>query len=114
MKTFGTVDGLARKVEIDCWFIVHPGDPKLRSFQRRPGVRVTAGEPSLDRLERAIRLKVSLPLALFETPSLSASIDVDAPSERVSIDTSAVAEAVRQVIGMDVTIAVVDPEFPDD
>lgn len=110
MTAFGSIDPGAGLIKIDCWFVVHRGDPRVPAYSRRPRVRVTAGEPALDRNERAIRLKVDLPLALFEPPSLAASIRVEAPREAVSIDASAVAEAVRQVIGMDVTIAVVDPE----
>jgi hypothetical protein len=103
---FGSVN--AKTVEIDCWLVV---DPDLeRAWNQRPKVRVTAGPPSLGRAERAINLKLSLPRALFEAPALTASIKVAEPDRAISIDTTAVAEAVRQVIGMDVSIAVAPPE----
>ena len=56
-----------------------------------------------------MNLKISLPLALFEAPSLTASIKVDHPSQTIQIDTDAIAEAVRGAVGMDVDIQVVEP-----
>lgn len=73
---------------------------------RTPSVRVTAGYPSLSRNERAINLKMELPVALFEAPVLQASISVAAPNQPISIDAKAIAEAVHTAIGMDVHIAV--------
>ena len=90
---------------LDFWLTVGRGT----GGSDRPSVKVTAGYPSLSRNERAINLKMQLPIALFETPSLTASIKVDAPSQAITIDASAVAEAVRQCIGMDVDIAVQQP-----
>lgn len=72
----------------------------------KPSVKATAGYPSLARNERAINLKMELPIALFEAPSLSASIKVDSPAQAVTINAETVAEAVRQAIGMDVDIQV--------
>jgi hypothetical protein len=86
---------------MDFWLIVARGNP-------RPSVRVTAGHPSLKRNERAINLKMVLPVALFETPSITAKINVEAPSERVDIDIPALNEAVKQAIGMDVEISVAE------
>lgn len=72
----------------------------------RPSVKATARYPALGRNERAINLKMELPIALFEAPSLSASIKVDSPAQAVTINAETVAEAVRQAIGMDVDIQV--------
>ncbi len=110
MKHFGSIDPGKQQVIIDCWLVVHPGDPRTPAYNRRPGVRVTAGAPKLDRLERAINLRMTLPLALFEAPTLAASIVVDRPHQAVNIDVAAIAEAVRQAIGMDVDLAVRLPE----
>lgn len=107
MKHFGSVN--AKTVEIDCWLTIDPGNGAT-AWNRRPSVRVSAGEPKADRRERSINLRMSLPLALFETPLLTASIVVGEPSQSMSIDTAAVAEAVRQVVGMDVRIEVGMPE----
>lgn len=102
MNYFGSVS--KTHVEIDCWLTIDAGDSK--QWNRRPGVKVSAGEPSLSRTQRAMNLKMSLPLALFETPSLSAKIAVEEPLQAVHIDASAIAEAVRGVIGMDVDISI--------
>lgn len=72
----------------------------------RPNVKATAGYPTLARNERAINIKMELPIALFEAPSLSASIKVDSPAQAVTINAETVAEAVRQAIGMDVDIQI--------
>lgn len=94
-------------VEVDCWLTVHPGNAP--NYNRRPTVRLTAGEPNLSRGERAIYVKMSLPLALFEAPSIVARIDVAQPTAPISIDASALADAVKSAIGMDVLLEVVAP-----
>lgn len=101
-KHFGSVvDGY---VLLDFWLIIHPGE--FGSWQQRPSVRVTAGEPRLDRHERSMNLKMKLPVALFKSPTMTARIDVESPTQQIEIDTEAVAEAVRGVLGMDVDIRV--------
>lgn len=91
---------------LDFWLTIGRGE----AGSDRPSVRVTAAHPALARNERAINLKMELPIALFETPSLSASIVVEHPTQAVRIDATAVAEAVRQVVGMDISISVSGPE----
>lgn len=88
---------------LDFWLTV------ARQPNGKPSVKVSAGYPALARNERTINLKMQLPLALFETPSLSASIVVEHPTQAIVIDATAVAEAVRQVVGMDVDITVGQP-----
>lgn len=95
-----------RVVLLDFWLTVARG----KGGSDRPSVRVTASFPALARDERTINLKIELPVALFETPSLSASIKVEHPTQAVTIDATAIAEAVRGAIGMDVDIAVQTPE----
>lgn len=87
---------------LDFWLTIGRG----QGNSDRPSVKATAGYPSLARNERAINLKVELPIALFEAPSLTASITVDSPTQAVTINAETVAEAVRQAIGMDVDIRV--------
>ncbi len=87
---------------LDFWLTIGRG----QGGSDRPSVKVTAGYPSLARNERAINLKMELPIALFEAPSLSATIKVDSPTQAVTINAETVAEAVRQAIGMDVDIQV--------
>lgn len=99
--------GRPARIELDFWLIVKRGPHK--GWPGRPSVRVAADQPGLGRDERAINLKMTLPVALFETPSITATINVEAPAERVEIDVPALAESVRKAIGMDVEIAVVEP-----
>lgn len=96
---------------LDFWLTIGRG----QGGSDRPTVKATAGYPSLARNERAINLKMELPIALFEAPSLTASIKVDTPAQAVTIDAETVAEAVRQAIGMDVDIQVNrgDEDFPN-
>jgi hypothetical protein len=89
-------------VLLDFWLTIGRGEGNAG----RPSVRATANYPSLSRNERAINLKMELPIALFEAPSLSASITVDSPTQAVTINAETVAEAVRQVIGMDIDIQI--------
>lgn len=106
-KHYGHVSRDTKAVELDFWLTV---SCNVREFNARPGVKVTAGYPALARNERAMNLKISLPTALFELPSLSASIKVDSPQQAIEIDATAIAEAVQTVIGMDVDVQVVAPE----
>lgn len=103
---FGYESHHSKTLDLDFWLTVGRG----LNGSDRPSIKVSAGYPKLARNERAINLKVKLPLALFETPSLTASIIVEHPEQAVTIDTKAIAEAVRGCIGMDVSIAVAEPE----
>lgn len=105
MAHYGCERRDSKTIELDFFLIIQRGDSSFG----RPGVRVTAGYPNLSRRERALRLKVSLPIALFETPQIEASIKVEHPDQVVTIDASAIAEAVEQVIGMNVDVQVVLP-----
>ena len=105
-RTFGSVE--RDTVVVDCWLAIRLGD--ARRYPRRPAVRLTAGEPSLDRGERAINVKLTLPRALFETPSIVARIDVASPAMPVTIDAQAVTDAVKSAIGMDIDLRIVPPE----
>jgi hypothetical protein len=103
---FGFESNHDKTLNLDFWLTIG----RNSGYSHTPSVKVTAGYPSLARNERALNLKIKLPLALFETPSLSATIKVDSPSQAVHIDAETIAEAVRQSIGMDVDIQVVRPE----
>lgn len=102
VRTFGHGD--RDNVYLDFFLIIDPG--QIGHYNQRPSVRVTAGEPKLARGERSMNLKITLPAALFQTPTLSARIEVDSPTQQIVIDTTAVAEAVRGIVGMDVDIQV--------
>ena len=103
---FGYESRHDKALHLDFWLTFGRG---LNGSERH-SVKISAGYPNLARNERAINLKVKLPLALFETPSLTASIIVEHPEQAVTIDTTAIAEGVRGCIGMDVSVAVAEPE----
>lgn len=102
---FGYESRADKALLLDFWLTIGRGTGR----SDRPSVKVTAGYPALARNERAMRLKMTLPLALFEQPHLEASITVDSPDQAVSLDTTAIAEAVEQVIGMNVDLRVLAP-----
>lgn len=105
-KHYGHVDGT--HVVLDFWLTIDSGSGPQHS--RRPHVKASAGEPDIRRNERAINLKMKLPRALFETPSIVATINVEEPMPAIHIDAEAAAAAVKKAIGMDVHIAVVEPK----
>lgn len=71
-----------------------------------PGVKVSAGYPALARNERAMNIKIDLPIVLFETPSLTARIDVPHDLPRPVVDIGATADAIRAATGLDFDIRV--------
>lgn len=80
-------------------------------FDARGNVRLTRGEPDLTRHERAMRMTVRVPQALFMTPTISASLTIEAPTMAVpEIDVVAAAEALKSVVGCDVEVRVAAPE----
>ncbi len=83
-------------------------------FSRDGGVRLVRGEPGQTAAERAIKIEASLPLALWRTPILKATLTVD-PGETRDVIESRIAvlgDQVREVLGMDVDLRVLDPEAP--
>jgi hypothetical protein len=102
-KHYGYENRADKTLNLDFWLTVGC------YADSRPSVRVTADYPkSIDRGEVTMNLKVKLPLALFSTPSIVAKIEVAAPRNPVEIDTTAVADAVKQAIGMDVDLRVME------
>jgi len=79
-------------------------------FRDDGSVRLTRGEPDLARNERGMALTVKLPHALFKTPSLRATMTIEAPEPVVPpIDLTAAADALKQSLGVDVDIRVQEP-----
>lgn len=105
---FGGENRHDKTLDLDFWLTIGRGPGGST-----PSVKVSAGYPDLARNQRAMNLKIKLPLTLFELPSLSASIKVDSPAQAITIDATAIAEAVRQSIGCDVDIQIVTPEGTD-
>lgn len=79
-------------------------------FDADGGARMTRGQPDLGRNERAVSLEVKLPLAMFRTPSLRATLTVDAPDQAAAINVEAAGEALRGALGVDIDITVREPE----
>lgn len=79
-------------------------------FDDQGGARMTRGAPGLNRNERAVSLEVKLPLALFRTPLLRATLTVDAPDQAAAIDLNAAQDALRQALGVDIDMQIIQPE----
>jgi hypothetical protein len=76
-------------------------------FDSTGGVRLTRGRPDLSRNERSMELVVKVPHALFRTPTMRASIDIQATETAVApIDLTAAAEALKLALGVDVDIRI--------
>jgi hypothetical protein len=68
-------------------------------------VRVTKQEPDLNRNERSMFVKVALPKALFNIPTLNATINV-AEGQPLQLDIAVAADALKQALGVDVDLVV--------
>lgn len=82
-------------------------------FHADGGCRLNRAVPSVSPQERAVALSAKLPLSLFRTPTISATLTVRAPPvDPIHIDTEAAASALRTAIGCDVHIVVRDEATP--
>jgi len=79
-------------------------------FDADGGARMTRSAPDLARNERAVSLEVRLPLALFRALSLRATLTVDAPDQRASIDVTAAQDALRGALGVDIDLQIREAE----
>jgi hypothetical protein len=87
--------------------------PMWLIFSSNGDVRVTRREPrTLSRDERALFLEATLPLSLWETPVLRASLNVAEaePGASARIDLTAASEALRGALGVDIDLQVREPE----
>lgn len=108
-RHFGSLNGSGPSATIDLDFFVIVQRP-AKTFGARPSVRISAGYPNLGRDERAVQLRLSLPIALYETPTLRADITIAAPEQPVTVDVSTVAAAVAAATGLDFHITVQGPD----
>ncbi len=84
--------------------------PAWLAFDRAGNMRLTRNEPSLCRNERSMQLTITVPISLFSTPTISASLTVDAPALEVpQIDVCVAAEALKGALGCDVDVRIVAP-----
>lgn len=93
-KRFSTV--LRDRIEYSFWLV----------FDDAGGMRLSRGEPSCGRAERAMQISATLPKALFATPRLSAKIAVAGDVPETTIDITAASEALRGALGVDVDLVV--------
>ena len=76
-------------------------------FDAAGGLRFSRGQPSLSRGERSMSCTASLPLSLFSTPELKATIGVSGPvPSEFKIDVEAVGAALRQAVGCDIDLRI--------
>jgi len=75
--------------------------------------RITTSEPKLDADERVLKLNVCVPRAIFNTPTLQATVTV--PEEVISqpVITAQVLDNVKEIIeqqtGLSVQVSVIEP-----
>lgn len=97
-------------MNIECYLIIH----RPKGQYVKPRIRMTAKQPSLQSRERAVKVSLQMPDALWEEPELRASIVVpdDAVSKPV-IDAQVldnIQEILNQQLGINLQISVVDDE----
>lgn len=86
--------------------------PMSLIFSSTGDVHVTRREPrSLSRDERSLFLEATLPLSLWATPVLRASLNVAEaePGASAKIDLVAASEALRGALGVDIDLQVREP-----
>lgn len=77
------------------------------------GFRTLKTKPAVERDEIALKLELKLPAALFEKPTLSATINVDAdvPMLELSPETiHTIEDLIRSTAGLDVQLTVVNSD----
>lgn len=89
------------KVTVDGWL----------SFNINGAAKWTKNEPTIGRHERAINVRLQVPRALFNTPTLRANISIpdDAAPQAFQIDADTVAEALKSTLGVDVDVQIIVP-----
>ena len=78
------------------------------AFTAEGALRLSTRLPSLGRDERSIAMTLKVPMVLFKTPTLSATVNIrsdDAPT--IEINTEAAAAALSQLFGANVDVRVV-------
>lgn len=95
-------------------FTARPNSSDMRfdlwlAFDADGGARMTRSKPNLGRTERGMQLSITLPVALFKTPELAATIKVESPtSDPVKIDATAAGEALSAALGFPVDLRIIE------
>jgi hypothetical protein len=80
-------------------------------FDRGGNVRLTRTNPDCARNERAMQMVVKVPMALFQTPTISATVTIEAPTTAFpEINLTAAADALKGAVGCDVDVRLVEQE----
>lgn len=80
-------------------------------FGNDGSVRLTRGEPGVERGERAMAMTATLPRSLFRTPELRGQITVSEPEGgQPSINLDAAAAALKGALGIDIDLRIGTPE----
>lgn len=96
-------------IDASCYLVIDAVISKNGYLEKGPTIRVTKNSPSLSKSERAVKLNINLPRSLFQQPQLTASIIVPQESAPPVIDANVqdnIAETIREMTGLDVTIRV--------
>lgn len=71
-------------------------------------VTLTRGEPRVDRNQRAVAMTATLPVSLFKTPSLRASLTINhRQDDAIDFDVQAASDALSLALGVDVDMRVI-------
>lgn len=76
------------------------------SFDESGTMSMSRNKPSVHRTERAMFMQVTLPLSLWATPEIKASVVV-ADGGALNVDIAKTSEALKAILGVDVDIRVV-------
>lgn len=78
-------------------------------FKKDGGLRMTRTQPDIDRTERAMSVQLTVPLSMFDTPTLRATIAVEgADLAPPVIDVQAAQAALKGALGCDVDLIVLE------
>lgn len=95
-KQFSTVrDG---RIEYALWL----------TFDRFGNVRMSRGEPRVGRHERSVSLMATLPMSLFDVPTLRGTLTVEDTSDGLgaNLDILAAVDALKGALGVDIDLKV--------
>ena len=95
--------------DYEFWLVFEKPAPGISHRPSAP--RCVKGTPDVNANQRAMKVKATLPRAIFETPSLSATLKVsgDSPMTQADIDLDVATEALKMALGCDVILEIQEP-----
>lgn len=91
------------------FYLVAKADIQGSYVKGRPSVRVTKNKPSLEKNEVPVKMRLELPIGLFQRPQITAQIKVPDSEAKPHISASVadnIADIIRQETGLNVTLTV--------